>query len=71
MSTGISKRNCVADARTSARNYVEDMWSMLQQEKPVFVHASSKTDPVREPVEKAFKHLGYDFRYVRFSISLP
>ena len=50
---------------------MEDMWSMLQQEKPVFVHASSKTDPVREPVEKAFKHLGYDIKCVRFSRSLP
>ncbi|RDX44525.1 GDP-mannose 4,6-dehydratase [Polyporus arcularius HHB13444] len=47
-----------------ARDYVEGMWLMLQQEKPDdFVLATGETHPVREYVEKAFKHLGYEIKW--------
>ncbi|KAI0718562.1 GDP-mannose 4,6-dehydratase [Cerioporus squamosus] len=47
-----------------ARDYVEGMWLMLQQEQPDdFVLATGETHPVREYVEKAFKHLGYDIKW--------
>ncbi|RPD53746.1 GDP-mannose 4,6-dehydratase [Lentinus tigrinus ALCF2SS1-7] len=47
-----------------ARDYVEGMWLMLQQEQPEdFVLATGETHPVREYVEKAFKHLGYDIKW--------
>lgn len=52
-----------ADAVRIARDYVEGMWLMLQQEKPEdFVLATGETHPVREYVEKAFMHLGYDVK---------
>lgn len=42
-----------------ARDYVEGMWLMLQQDKPDdFVLATGETHPVREFVEKAFAHIG-------------
>lgn len=42
-----------------AKDYVEAMWLMLQQEKPEdFVIASGETHSVREFVEKAFSHIG-------------
>ena len=42
-----------------ARDYVEAMWLMLQQDKPDdFVVATGETHSVREFVEKAFKHVG-------------
>ena len=51
------------DFRTLARDYVERMRLMLQQEKlEDFVLATGETHPVREYVEKAFKHLGYDIK---------
>ena len=60
MSPGLSERDWGTDDRTSARDYVEGMWLMLQQETPEdFVLATGETHPVREYVEKAFKHLGY------------
>jgi len=44
-----------------ARDYVEGMWLMLQQERPDdYVLASGETHPVREFVEKSFKHVGVD-----------
>eukprot|EP00339_Tiarina_fusa_P023348 CAMPEP_0117021146 /NCGR_PEP_ID=MMETSP0472-20121206/15988_1 /TAXON_ID=693140 ORGANISM="Tiarina fusus, Strain LIS" /NCGR_SAMPLE_ID=MMETSP0472 /ASSEMBLY_ACC=CAM_ASM_000603 /LENGTH=363 /DNA_ID=CAMNT_0004726547 /DNA_START=85 /DNA_END=1176 /DNA_ORIENTATION=- len=42
-----------------ARDYVEGMWRMLQQEEPDdYVLATGETHAVREFVEKAFKHAG-------------
>ncbi|AIB16733.1 GDP-mannose 4,6-dehydratase (plasmid) [Azospirillum argentinense] len=42
-----------------ARDYVEGMWLMLQQEKPDdYVLATGETHPVREFVELAFAHTG-------------
>ncbi|GAA5840675.1 hypothetical protein JCM3766R1_000506 [Sporobolomyces carnicolor] len=42
-----------------ARDYVEGMWRMLQQDEPDdFVLATGETHPVREFVEKAFGHVG-------------
>lgn len=42
-----------------ARDYVEGMWRMLQQDEPDdFVLATGETHPVREFVEKAFSHVG-------------
>ena len=46
-----------------AKDYVEGMWLMLQQEKPEdFVLATGETHPVREFVEKAFGVLGYNIK---------
>ena len=46
-----------------ARDYVEGMWKMLQQEAPEdFVLATGETHPVREFVEKAFGVLGIQIR---------
>lgn len=43
-----------------ARDYVEAMWLMLQQEQPEdFVVATGQTQSVREFVEKAFKSVGF------------
>ncbi|KAB5539896.1 hypothetical protein PHYPO_G00094440 [Pangasianodon hypophthalmus] len=42
-----------------ARDYVEAMWLMLQQEEPEdFVIATGEVHSVREFVERAFKHVG-------------
>ncbi|GFT33471.1 GDP-mannose 4,6 dehydratase [Nephila pilipes] len=42
-----------------ARDYVEAMWMMMQQEKPEdFVIATGESHSVREFVEAAFKHVG-------------
>jgi len=42
-----------------ARDYVEGMWRMLQQDEPDdYVLATNETHSVREFVEKAFKHAG-------------
>lgn len=44
-----------------AKDYVEGMWLMLQQEKPDdYVLAMNETHTVREFVELAFAELGYD-----------
>jgi len=44
-----------------ARDYVEGMWRMLQQETPDdFVLATGEMHPVREFVEKSFKHVGVE-----------
>ena len=50
-----------------ARDYVEAMWLMLQQDEPDdFVIASGRSRPVRELVETAFGLVGLDWtRYVR------
>lgn len=46
-----------------ARDYVEGMWLMMQQEKAEdFVLATGETHPVRECVELSFKHVGIDIR---------
>ena len=47
-----------------AKEYVEAMWLMLQQEKPEdFVIATGKTYTVRFFVEQAAKHVGYDIEW--------
>ncbi|KAI9056290.1 GDP-mannose 4,6-dehydratase [Trametes sanguinea] len=47
-----------------ARDYVEGMWLMLQQDKPEdFVLATGETHPVREYVEKAFGILGISIKW--------
>ncbi|KAJ3305883.1 hypothetical protein HDU93_006225, partial [Gonapodya sp. JEL0774] len=44
-----------------ARDYIEGMWLMLQQNEPQdFVLATGETHPVKEFVEKAFKIVGVD-----------
>ena len=46
-----------------ARDYVEAMWLMLQQEEPDdFVIATGRTHSVRDLVETAFTHLGLDWQ---------
>lgn len=53
-----------------AKDYVEGMWLMLQQEAPEdFVLATGETHPVREFVEKAFAVLGYSIKYVFILLS--
>ena len=47
----------------AARDYVEGMWRMLQQDKPEdFVLATGEMHYVREFVEKAFRVLGVEIR---------
>lgn len=50
-----------------ARDYVQAMWLMLQQDRPDdFVVATGETHSVREFAELAFAHAGLDYqRYVR------
>jgi GDP-D-mannose dehydratase len=48
-----------------ARDYVEGMWEMLQQQEPEdFVLATGETHPVREFVEKAFSHVDIKIKCV-------
>ena len=48
-----------------AKDYVEGMWRMLQQEKPDdYVLATGETHTVREFVEKAFKYIGVVIKWV-------
>jgi GDP-D-mannose dehydratase len=48
-----------------AKDYVEGMWRMLQQESPEdFVLATGETHPVREFVEKSFGVVDVKIRYV-------
>lgn len=51
-----------------AREYVEAMWLMLQQEQPDdYVIATNETHSIREFLEVAFSHAGMDWRqYVDF-----
>jgi len=47
-----------------ARDYVEGMWLMLQQDKPEdFVLATGKTYSVRQFVECAFRHVGVEIEW--------
>jgi len=47
-----------------AKDYVEAMWLMLQQEKPQdFVVATGETHTVREFVELAFKEIGVEIQW--------
>jgi len=47
-----------------ARDYVEGMWMMLQQDTPEdFVLATGETHPVREYVEKAFGVVGIKLKW--------
>ena len=49
-----------------AKEYVEAMWLMLQQDKPDdYVIATGETHSIREFLEVAFKHAGLDWeKYV-------
>ena len=48
-----------------ARDYVEGMWMMLQQDEPDdYVLATGETHTVREFVEKAFKAVGTTIKWV-------
>merc|ERR1712045_889879 len=48
-----------------ARDYVEGMWMMLQNDKADdFVLATGETHTVREFVERAFKVVGTDIKWV-------
>ncbi|MEX2006661.1 MAG: GDP-mannose 4,6-dehydratase [Candidatus Saccharimonadales bacterium] len=51
-----------------AKEYVEAMWLMLQQDKPDdYVIATGETHSVREFLEEAFKYIGLDYKkYVEF-----
>jgi GDPmannose 4,6-dehydratase len=50
-----------------ARDYVEGMWRMLQQdESDDYVLATGETHPVREFVEKSFGHVGIKLKYAVF-----
>lgn len=51
-----------------AKEYVEAMWLMLQQDKPDdYVVATGETHTVREFLEEAFKYAGLDYKkYVKF-----
>ena len=51
-----------------AKEYVEAMWLMLQQDKPDdYVIATGETHSVREFLEEAFKYAGMDYKkYVEF-----
>ena len=52
------------DSSVIARDYVEGMWMILQQEKPEdFVLATGETHSVREFVEKSFAHVGVKLRW--------
>lgn len=47
-----------------ARDYVEGMWRMLQQDQPDdYVLATNETHSVREFVEKAFSHVGITIKW--------
>ena len=47
-----------------AKDYVEAMWLMLQQDQPEdFVIATGKTYSIREFVERAFKHVGVTIQW--------
>lgn len=47
-----------------AKEYVEGMWRMLQQETPDdFVLATNETHTVREFVEESARHLGFDIEW--------
>ncbi len=46
-----------------AGDYVEAMWLMLQQDKPDdYVIATGETHSIRELLELAFDHVGFDYR---------
>lgn len=48
-----------------AKEYIEAMWLMLQQEKPEdFVIATGKTYSVREFLQEAFSEIGYSIKWV-------
>jgi len=50
---------------TSARDYVEGMWMMLQQPNAEdFVLATGETHPVREFVDKSFDAVGITLKFV-------
>ena len=47
-----------------ARDYVDAMWRMLQQDKPEdFVIATGKMTSVRDFIVKSFRHLGVELRF--------
>ncbi|HEY7243443.1 MAG TPA: GDP-mannose 4,6-dehydratase [Xanthobacteraceae bacterium] len=53
-----------------ARDFVEGMWLMLQQEKPDdYVLATGESHSVREFVEKAFSHIGHTIVWTGSGVS--
>lgn len=55
-----------------ARDYVEGMWLMMQQDNPQdFVLATGETHPVREFVEKSFSAVGIQLKYVDRLLTAP
>jgi GDPmannose 4,6-dehydratase len=55
-----------------ARDYVEGMWMMLQQDHAEdFVLATGETHPVREYVEKAFGYAGTTIKFVFSTPIIP
>jgi GDP-D-mannose dehydratase len=64
VSTRLTILRC-RDLSPVARDYVEGMWKMLQQQEPEdFVLATGETHPVREFVEKAFSHVDIKIKCV-------
>jgi GDPmannose 4,6-dehydratase len=54
----------------SARDYVEGMWMMLQQDHAEdFVLATGETHPVREYVDKAFGVVNMKIKYASFLLA--
>jgi GDPmannose 4,6-dehydratase len=52
-----------------ARDYIEGMWLILQQDNPEdFVLATGETHSVREFVEKSFAIVGISIKYVCYSL---
>ena len=52
----------------AAKDYIEGMWLILQQSNPEdFVLATGETHPVREFVEKSFRVVGTEIKYVSIS----
>ena len=48
-----------------ARDYVEGMWRILQQDKPDnYVLATGVTTSIRDFCKMAFEELGYDIEFV-------
>ena len=46
-----------------AREYVEAMWRMLQQDKPDdYVVATNETHSIREFLDVAFRHVGLEWK---------
>lgn len=74
---GLAEELCLGDIEARrdwghAREYVEVMWRMLQQDKPDdYVVATGQDHAVREFLDLAFSHVGLDYRdWVKFDPKL-